>query len=107
MARMPIKDAAEFLNVSIDTVRRRLRRGELSGEFADGRWLVDVPEPVVEGADRSPVITQFALKVLNDEIEHLRAQNDRLIAIIDSLVSRDPEKRSLWERFLKPDDLRP
>ena len=45
--RVPIKEAAERLGVSADTIKRRMKAGELVGHqksTAQGfRWLVDVP----------------------------------------------------------------
>jgi hypothetical protein len=97
-SRMPIREAADFLNVSIDTVRRRLRRGEYLGEFVDGKWLVDVPEPN-DGAAGNP-LSALALRLIEQQVEHLRAENTRLTGIIEALVSRDPDRKRLLDRIL-------
>lgn len=96
---MPIKDAAEFLGVSIDTIRRRLRRGELTGEFTDGRWLISVPDNVEAGPNAA---SQLALRLIEEEVRSLRAERDRLLAVIEALVAKDPERRSLIERLMPP-----
>jgi hypothetical protein len=48
MATMPIHEAAQRLGVSPDTIRRRIRRGELNAtkeETPQGYlWMVEVPE---------------------------------------------------------------
>ena len=48
-------EAAHYLGISVDTVRRRLHRGELNGHqepTAQGfRWLIDIPDST--GADPS------------------------------------------------------
>ncbi len=45
MTRMNISEAASRLNVSVDSVRRRLRSGVLSGERdARGQWWLEVAD---------------------------------------------------------------
>jgi hypothetical protein len=48
-------EAAQRLGVSIDTIRRRLRRGELKGRHQltpqGFIWLIEVPEPVGANTD--------------------------------------------------------
>ena len=55
MDLVTMAEAAQRLGVSIDTVRRRLRRGELQGRHQPTPqgfiWLVQVPEP----ADHGPI----------------------------------------------------
>ena len=94
--RLPIKDAAEMLGVSIDTVRRRLRRGDLQGEFVDGRWLVDIEEP--PEAQGLSAFSQLAMRLVSEEVEHLRAENTRLIGIIEDFAREHPN-RGILERL--------
>lgn len=89
MTTMPIKEAAEFYGVSVDTIRRRLRRRELRGELVDGRWLVEVSENEVPYG--SAATTQAALRLIEREVESLRADRERLLGIIESLTGRRPE----------------
>ena len=48
MGLMSVAEAARFLGVSEETVKRRIRRGELSGEQRPRpqgyAWMVDIPE---------------------------------------------------------------
>ena len=48
MALVTMGEAAHYLNVSVDTIRRRLRKGELQGEQEPTPqgfiWLIDIPE---------------------------------------------------------------
>lgn len=72
MAAVSIPDAAERLGVSIDTVRRRVRRGELLAEKdTRGHWRVtfpdDVPMPAYE--DDSTIHTH-AYAARKDEPMH-------------------------------------
>lgn len=100
MPTMAIKDAAEFLGVSVDTIRRRLRRGDLQGDFVDGRWMVDVPEQS-DGTGSLGAIGQFALKVVNDQLVACREENMRLIAIIEILVAtHGKETQELVQRVI-------
>ena len=39
---MSIQQAAEYFNVSAQTVRRRLDTGQLLGEKVKGRWVIKV-----------------------------------------------------------------
>lgn len=95
--RLSLKDAAELWSVSIDTVRRRLRRGDITGEFVDGRWLVDVNEP--PEAQGLQGVSQLALRLLSEEVERLRAENDRLLGIIELMSANHPDRRTILERL--------
>jgi len=74
--RVPLREAAARLGVSVDTVRRRLRRGELTGVQAPTpqgfTWLVDVPE---EAAQAPPPLTGET-DALRSMVEVLRDQLD-------------------------------
>lgn len=58
MHLMTMGEAAERLGVSIDTIRQRLRRGELTGRHQLTRqgfiWLIAVPEQVDANTDVEP-----------------------------------------------------
>jgi hypothetical protein len=86
---LPLKEAATRLGISVDTARRRLRAGELTGEqrktpqgFA---WYVEVPaieEPVLEAAP-APAGLQIEVEVLKERLagmerllEEVRADRD-------------------------------
>lgn len=91
---VPLKEAAARLAVSVDTVRRRLRAGELQGERRKTPqgfiWEVAVPvreepEPVAQAETAPPVDDGLALKVAVLEerlagverlLEEVRAERD-------------------------------
>lgn len=54
---VPLREAADRLGISTDTVRRRLKRGELTGEqrtTAHGpSWFVQIPEQGKDGEDEA------------------------------------------------------
>ena len=95
MTRMSIPEAANRLNVSVDSVRRRLRSGVISGERdARGQWWLEVadtiepavPLPsvdqrlamgVVIPAPPSPEATDRLVEALQDRIDDLLVRLDR------------------------------
>lgn len=95
MAELTIKEAAAALGVSQDTIRRRLKAGEIEGrkeEMGSGyRWVVTVPddlEPEPAGAGGQEL-----------ELASARARIEGLERLIEELSSdrdhwRDQAKRS-------------
>jgi transposase-like protein len=91
MAKASIAEAARRLGISQDTVRKRLRLGELAGEQvrAPGgfRWLVELPgehaEPQGQGETPQEGITREApyVRELVDSLQaQIRAQQEELEA---------------------------
>jgi hypothetical protein len=94
---VPIREAARLLGVSPDTVRRRIKRGELDGELvAQGAgqiWLVNLPKrlPQALGLDAAEYEQKMAwlrrdlelrdreLDAARAEIEYLRGLNLHLL----------------------------
>ena len=73
---VPLAEAASRLGVSVDTVRRRLRTGELAGRQAGRRTLVSLPETQVKPA-----------RAASDELlAEVRAERDRLVAQLEALT---------------------
>ena len=80
-----IKEAAEHLGVSVDTVRRRLKAGELEGRQephgkSGYRWLVHLPDAAKADAPGMPPAEAYALA-------EARARIDGLERLIDELAS--------------------
>lgn len=101
MPSVTIREAAALLGVSTDTIRRRLARGELTGQqvHAGGRggftWYVDVPDAdappstaVVPAAPGDDLRQQ--VDALRAERDQLLARQDRLLDIIQTLAARPP-----------------
>jgi len=78
LAKVGIAEAARTLGISQDTVRKRLRAGELGGERVKGpggfRWVLDLDglEPEAPSNHTSPEL----VKVLSEQVLDLRAQLD-------------------------------
>lgn len=73
---VPLSEAAARLGVSVDTVRRRLRTGELAARQAGRRTLVSLPEAAAAPARRT-----------SDELlAEVRAERDRLVIHLDALI---------------------
>ncbi len=104
MPYVSIKEAAEALGVSQDTIRRRIKAGEIPAQqepMGSGyRWLVDVPEDAAEDAAqaRGPTHTATAegqaveLSAAALELERLRTE----VAGLERLVSEVSADRDHW-----------
>ena len=95
-----IREAADRLGVSVDTVRRRLKAGELEGRQephgASGyRWLVQLPDdaPAETPAPAPPSADAYELADARTRIEGLERLIDELAGQRDKLgIERDDWK---------------
>ncbi len=82
MERVAIAEAARRLGVSADTVKRRLRSGELRGHKQPGRggfsWLIEMdessPSNSVGNAPANAPANDVEVQALRELVETLRAQ---------------------------------
>jgi hypothetical protein len=89
--RLDLREAAETLGTSVDAVRKRIQRGTLESEKADGKvyvWLDD-------GAPRSDAEALISSKdetinVLREQLEAERQAHAEARRIIAGLVERVP-----------------
>ena len=89
--RLDLREAAEVLDTSVDAVRKRIARGTLEYEKADGKvyvWLDD-------GAPRSDADALISAKdetiaVLREQLEAERQAHAEARRIIAGLVERVP-----------------
>lgn len=111
--RVPIREAAERMGVSVDSIRRRLCAGEIEGEKSKAAqgfdWLVDAPviEKPEGTAAASPEIALLKERVVELErvvgakdqlVEDLRRQRGRLDDEIYRLrVQLDAEREAAHE----------
>jgi predicted ArsR family transcriptional regulator len=92
-----IKEAADRLGLSENTVRRRLHAGLLKGYQEDppyGRWLVELSDEDIEGAARatSDGVTPELVEALRDTI---RRQDETLEQFSRQLESKDQQIKEL------------
>jgi len=92
MTAVSIPDAAERLGVSIDTVRRRVRRGELLAERdTRGHWRVTIPDDVPMPAyEDDSTIHMHAYAARNDEPMHEMSSMQTNASRSDRAASASP-----------------
>jgi len=114
MARVGIAEAAHNLGISQDTVRRRLRCGELAGEkvrHAGGfRWLVEMDNTTTAEEDQrvlpsgngtdTPLIASLEARIddLKEELEARRQEIQQLHILLSQRALESPSA-SRWWRF--------
>ena len=103
---MTIKDAAISLGMSRDTVRRKIRKGEITGHRLGNKWMVELPDEPTGSDDPAEVIASSSDLVdnLQDFIKGLQEQlssKDRQISELHVLLSQRaiaPPSRPWWRR---------
>ena len=84
--RLPIKDAAAQMGVSVDTVRRHLRQGKLHGEFDGGKWQVEVPQSATTSIAGSIPSIQV-IEILQQELAWRHEEALRMQSMLDRLLA--------------------
>ena len=115
MQTVSIPDAARLLDVSQDTIRRRIRRGNLAARketTAQGfTWLVDLPDDltqakVEEEEETSPndgevKALRELVKTLQEEVDSRRREVQELHVLLQqSYAMLPPAKPQPWWRKL-------
>jgi hypothetical protein len=109
MARMNISDAAGRLNVSVDSVRRRLRSGALNGaRDARGQWWLEISDTIQPETPPPSVDQRLALGVAipaqtpagGELVEALQDRIDDLLSRLDKAEAerRDDRAKAASER---------
>lgn len=94
MPEVPLSEAAARLGVSVDTVRRRLRSGELAGRQVGRRALVSLPEAA----------PQPGAAAATGALEDVRGERDRLAEVNEALLDllrRASDERSALLRIVE------
>ena len=104
---MSIQQAAEYFDVSAQTVRRRINTGQLLGKKVKGRWIVKVESPVSPldaGEERGRNSTQGVGEVSTDAILKLQQETQRLIVQFQNekarLINQQKQQQEENARFL-------
>lgn len=111
MTKMSISAAASRLNVSVDSVRRRLRSGVINGVRDDrGQWWLELPDNIQAEPQQPSVDQRMALgmatpaaNAIDDPFgitEALQARIDDLLARLDRSEQerREDKDRAASER---------
>jgi len=104
---MSIQQAAEYFDVSAQTVRRRINTGQLLGKKVKGRWIVKVESPVSpldSGEQRGRNSTQGVDEVSTDAILKLQQETQQLIVQFQNekarLINQQKQQQEENARFL-------
>ena len=89
--QMPLEEAAQYLNISERTLRRRIQSGKITANKIKGKWIVDInlddnTEKTAtrqQDADLAELVSQ-----LKSENEHLRGTNQQLLSSMDEARTR-------------------
>ena len=100
MALVTLAEAAHHLGVSVDTVRRRLQKGELQGQQQARPqgfiWLIDIPE---ETEPSSSVAGSQADAEVNSEVSLAACQGE--ISRLESMVAMLQERVNAQQEELE------
>jgi len=88
---MSIVETAEYLNVSVNTVRRRLTRGLLTGSKLGGHWVINVET----NGSKSTRVDSPEPPAGSELLELLKTQIERKDAQIEALLRGEGELRQL------------
>ncbi len=85
MPEVSIAQAAALLGTSTDTIRRRIKRGELQAyKASDGHLVVDMPEAASTGhPEASPTSPTPAISEVGAELVRLQAELEHTRAMLD------------------------
>ena len=104
---MSIQQAAEYFDVSAQTVRRRINTGQLLGKKVKGRWIVEVESPassLSSGEQRGRNSTQGVAEVSTDAILKLHQETQQLIVQFQNekarLINQQKQQQEENARFL-------
>lgn len=101
-----IQEAAAVLNVSLDTVRRRIRDGKLKAKKVKGRYQVELPadtrqtEQIAYANAQSDYVNALLERItsLENELEARRIEIQQLHAL---LVRPQLPGPSWWQRLFR------
>ena len=113
MEELSIADAAKRLGMSIDTVRRRISKGELKARKVTGShgemYLVEIPDDAPAASDAPPVdnsgeieALRKTISILEAELESRRREISELHILLQRATSPAPKPAALpwWQRLL-------
>lgn len=86
MAKLSVTEAASHLNVSVDSVRRRLKSGMIVGERDErGQWWLDLADDV-QPEPQQPTVDQKVIMGVATPLQRRDSHNDDLIDALHSQI---------------------
>ena len=99
--QMPLEEAAQYLNVSERTLRRRIQSGKITANKIKGKWIVDInlddntektatrqQDADLSGQNGTNADLAELVSQLKSENEHLRGTNQQLLSSMDEARTR-------------------
>ena len=102
--QVSIQQAAKMLNVSPDTIRRRIKDGKLKADKVDGRWQVELPPTETRQTDYATRQDDYAnallerIASLEKELDARRMEVLQLHALLSRPQLPGP---SWWQRLFR------
>jgi len=84
---VPLRDAAEALNISIDAARMRIKRGSLEAYKEDGQWRVILPEPPEQTGEQGEQESEQSTERVHEQGEQPDQTPQALIEQLQSEVA--------------------
>lgn len=90
MVRVGIAEASEQLGISVEGVRKRIKRGTLLAEMIDGEWAIELPSPDEaqqeggQGLETGVGPVWDDVRAIFTENIELKTENARLSALLES-----------------------
>ena len=92
--RLSVADAAARLGISTDTVRRKLKRGQLQAKRDNhGQWWVEVPADAKPAEPMQHAAYEPRPDPVGALLEELRTQVGRLCTDLDAAYARESAER--------------
>lgn len=99
MAELGIAEAARTLNVSVDTIRRRIKKGELRAwKDPEGRWTVSLEDETPAMTPKEPV--EPAQSPDLESLKALLAEKERTIRTLEKQLEEDTRERAELRQML-------
>ncbi len=99
--QMPLEEAAQYLNISERTLRRRIQSGKITANKIKGKWIVDInlddntektatrqQDADLSGQNGTNADLAELVSQLKSENEHLRGTNQQLLSSMDEARTR-------------------
>jgi len=97
---MTIQEAATHLNVSVNTIRRRIFSGVLNGNKVGTRWIITIdgygPDGKVREVEPDPVEQQSEIQWLREQLETRTKEISELHQLLAAHSLNAGQRRPWW-----------